>query len=53
MGLTDIQHAIEQLPAEQQASLAVWISVRDRLHWDLELDMTSRPAGREWPSPIK
>jgi hypothetical protein len=31
MDLTEIQHAIEALPAEHQASLAVWLFERDRL----------------------
>jgi hypothetical protein len=45
MGLTEIQHAIEDLPAEQQASLAVWLSERDRLHWDLELERDFSAGG--------
>ena len=45
MNLTEIQHAIEALPAEQQASLAVWLSERDRLQWDLELEQDFSPGG--------
>jgi hypothetical protein len=45
MGLTEIQHAIEELPAEQQASLAVWLSERDCLHQDLELERDFSPGG--------
>jgi hypothetical protein len=45
MGLTEIQHAIEALPAEQQASLAVWLSERDRHRWDLELEQDFSPGG--------
>ena len=45
MNLTEIQHAIEALPSEQQASLAVWLSERDRLQWDLELDQDFSPGG--------
>ena len=45
MNLTEIQHAIEALPAEQQSSLAVWLSERDRLKWDLELEQDFSPGG--------
>jgi hypothetical protein len=38
MNLTEIQQAIEALPADQQANLAVWLSERDRLQWDIELE---------------
>jgi hypothetical protein len=44
MGLTGIRRAIEELSAEQQARLAVWLSERDRLHWDFELGCDF-PAG--------
>jgi len=55
MGLTEIQHAIEDLPAEQQASLAVWLSERDRLRWDLELerDFSAGGAGMALPDRAK
>ena len=45
MNLTEIQHAIEALPAEEQASLAVWLSERDRLQWDLDLEQDFSPGG--------
>ena len=45
MDLTEIQHAIEELPAEQQTSLAVLLSERDRLQWDLELEQDFSPGG--------
>ena len=45
MNLTEIQHAIETLPPEQQASLAAWISERDRFHWDIELEEDFSPGG--------
>ena len=45
MDLTEIQNAIESLPAEQQASLAVWLFERDRLQWDLELERDFSPGG--------
>ena len=45
MNLPEIQHAIEALPAEEQTSLAVWLSERDRLQWDLELEQDFSPGG--------
>jgi hypothetical protein len=45
MDLTEIQHAIEALPAEQQASLADWLAERDRRQWDLELEDDFSPGG--------
>jgi hypothetical protein len=45
MDLPEIQHAIEALPAEHQTSLAVWISERDRLQWDLEVEQDFSPGG--------
>jgi hypothetical protein len=45
MNLTEIQHAIEGLQVEQQASLATWLSERDRLQWDLELEQDFSPGG--------
>jgi hypothetical protein len=45
MNLTEIQHAIEALPAEQQASLIAWLSQRDRRQWDFELEQDFSPGG--------
>jgi hypothetical protein len=45
MNLAELQHAIEALPAEQQASLAAWLSERDRRQWDLELEQDFSPGG--------
>jgi hypothetical protein len=45
MDLTEIQHEIEALPAEQQASLVVWLSNRDRGQWDLELERDFSAGG--------
>src|ERR1019366_3517424 len=45
MNLAEIQHAIQALPVEQQASLAVWLSERDRLQWDLELEQDFSAGG--------
>jgi hypothetical protein len=49
MSLTELQHAIEALPAEQQASLAAWLSERDRRQWDLELEQDFSPGGEGMP----
>jgi len=45
MSLTELQRAIEALPAEQQASLAVWLTEGDRRQWDLELEQDFSPGG--------
>jgi hypothetical protein len=45
MNLTELQRAIEALPAEQQASLAAWLSERDRHKWDLELERDFSSGG--------
>jgi hypothetical protein len=45
MSLTELQRAIEALPAEQQASLAAWLAERDRRQWDLELDRDFSAGG--------
>jgi hypothetical protein len=45
MSLTELQRAIEALPAEQQASLAAWLAERDRRQWDLELEQDFSPGG--------
>jgi hypothetical protein len=45
MDLTEIRQAIEELSADQQASLAAWLSERDRIQWDLELEQDFSPGG--------
>jgi hypothetical protein len=45
MSLIELQHAIEALPAEQQASLAAWLAERDRRQWDLELEQDFSQGG--------
>jgi hypothetical protein len=45
MDLAEIRHAIEALPAEQQASLAAWLSDRDRVQWDAEIEQDFSPGG--------
>lgn len=36
MDLAEIQHAIEELPKEQQATLAAWLAERDQADWERE-----------------
>lgn len=47
--LSEIQHAIEHLPAEDQAKFVRWFSVwlmdRDRQTWDAELEQDFAPGG--------
>jgi hypothetical protein len=38
MDLAEIQHAIEELPKEQQAALAAWLAERDQAAWDAEIE---------------
>ena len=38
MDLAEIQHAIEELPKEQQAELAAWLSEREQADWDVEIE---------------
>jgi len=45
MDLTEIQHAIEALPKDQQAALAAWLYERDEAQWDAELERDFSPGG--------
>ena len=47
MDLSEIQHAIEALPKDQQAALAAWLSEREQAEWDAEIerDFSSGGAG--------
>jgi hypothetical protein len=45
LGLTQIQHAIVELPAEDQTALAAWIAERDRTRWDEEIERDFSPGG--------
>jgi hypothetical protein len=49
MTLEAIKEAIEQLPAEQQAILADWISERDWQAWDKQIERDFSPGGRGMP----
>jgi hypothetical protein len=45
MDLTEIQHAIEALPKDQQAALTVWLSERYQAEWDAEIERDFSPGG--------
>jgi len=45
MGLAQIQHAIVELPADEQTALAAWIVDRDRARWDEEIERDFSPGG--------
>ncbi len=38
MELAEIQQAIEQLPKDQQATLAAWLAERDQAEWEVEIE---------------
>lgn len=46
MDLAEIQHAIEALPKEQQAALALWLADREQAEWDAEIERDFSPGGR-------
>jgi hypothetical protein len=46
MTLAELQNAIEELPEDQQTSLAAWVAARDRAHWDGQLESDFSPSGR-------
>ncbi len=45
MELAEIQHAIEELPTDQQAALAAWLAERDQAEWDAEMERDFAPGG--------
>jgi hypothetical protein len=45
MDLAEIQRAIETLPKDQQAALAAWLSARDQVEWDAEIERDFSPGG--------
>jgi hypothetical protein len=45
MDLAEIQHAIEELPKDQQAALAAWIAERDQAEWEAEIERDFFPGG--------
>lgn len=36
--LVEIEHAIERLPAPDQAALAAWLATREATNWDSQMD---------------
>ena len=45
MDLREIQHAIEELPKDQQTALAAWIAERDQTEWEAEFERDFSPGG--------
>ena len=45
MDLAEIQHAIEDLPKDQQAALAAWLAARDQAEWDAVMERDFSPGG--------
>lgn len=45
MELAEIQHAIEQLPKDQQTALAAWLAERDQAEWESEIERDFAPGG--------
>jgi hypothetical protein len=45
MDLAELQNAIEELPKEQQAALAAWLTRRDQAEWDAEIERDFSPGG--------
>jgi hypothetical protein len=45
MDLAEIQHAIEELPKDQQIALAAWMAERDQAEWESEIERDFVPGG--------
>jgi hypothetical protein len=45
MDLAEIQHAIEDLPKDQQVALAAWLAERDQADWGAEIERDFAPGG--------
>ncbi len=45
MDLNEIQHAIEELPEDQQVTLAAWLDRRTALIWDRQIEQDFSPGG--------
>ena len=45
MDLAEIQHAIEELPKDQQSALAAWLAARDQAEWDAVMEHDFSPGG--------
>lgn len=55
MDIVDIQHEIDALSIEQQAALLDWLTERDRLRWDgeIERDFSSGGLGGDLLDQVK
>ena len=53
MDLAEIQHAIEELPKDQQAALAAWLSEREQEEWDAEIERDFSTGGLDWRSSMR
>lgn len=55
MDLAEIQHAIEELPKEQQTALAAWLAEREQAEWEAEVerDFSAGGAGIELLEEMK
>jgi hypothetical protein len=45
MDVADIQQAIEALSSDQQTVLLDWLTERDRLQWDTQIERDFSPGG--------
>ena len=45
MDLAEIQHAIEELPKDQQQALAAWMAERQHAEWEAEIERDFGPGG--------
>lgn len=45
MGLSEIRHAIETLPADRRMTLLDWLAERDRREWDSQIERHFSPNG--------
>jgi hypothetical protein len=45
MDLAEIQQAIEELPKDQQSTLAAWLIERGQAEWDAEIERDFSPGG--------
>ncbi len=45
MDMAHIQHAIQELPKDEQWALAAWLSDRKQADWDTEIERDFSPGG--------
>ncbi len=46
--LVEIEHAIERLPATDQAMLASWLAAREATNWDSQMDADTESGKLEF-----